>query len=61
MNEITEQERIKSFIKTRLDKEFGDDLIISFSKKELAKFCLEEIDKAFDYVEIAEFNQENGE
>ncbi len=45
------EQRIQSFMKSRLNKVFGDDLLLTFSKKELAKLCLKEIDYAFEIVD----------
>lgn len=45
--ELTKEQRIESFIETRL----GDcKEEIRFSKKELAEFCLQEIDNAIEMV-----------
>ena len=46
--ELTEEQRIESFIKTRLGN-FENKT--EFSKVELAKFCLQEIDYAINIVE----------
>lgn len=46
--ELTHEQRIESFISDRLS-DFDDDGAL-FTKKELAEFCLKEIDHAFDLV-----------
>ena len=46
--ELTEEQRIESFIETRLEGFVGE---VTFNKKELAKFCLKEIDIACKIVE----------
>ena len=45
--ELTEEQRIESFIGERLN-EFDDE--VKFTKKELAEFCLKEIDYAVSLV-----------
>lgn len=49
---LTKEERVNSFIETRLssieDKK-------KFTKKELAEFCLSEIDYAFDLVKLVDY------
>ena len=47
--ELTEEQRIESFIKTRL-QDFQDNIKFE-NKEEFAKFCLKEIDFAFDLLE----------
>jgi len=46
--ELTHEQRIESFISTRLS-DFEDDAAV-FTKKELAEFCLKEIDYACELV-----------
>ncbi len=47
--ELTEEQRIESFIKERL--EGFQDLIKFESKEEFAKFCIKEIDYVMDVIE----------
>ena len=46
--ELTHDQRIESFISDRLS-DFDDDGAL-FTKKELAEFCLKEIDRAIEIV-----------
>ena len=49
--ELTEEQRIESFIDTRLGSLFKDKEKEEFTKKELAEFCLKEIDFAAEIIE----------
>lgn len=52
MDELTEEERIKSYMNTRLKSIMGD--FREFSKRELAEFCLKEIDYALEVCETVD-------
>ena len=45
---LTHEQRIESFMKERISQ---DDVEITFTKKELAEFCLKEIDYAISMIE----------
>ena len=51
---LTEEQRIESFMKTRLN---DFDNLTTFSKKELARFILKEIDYACDWQVLNRKNQ----
>jgi len=48
--ELTEEQRVESFATERL-KNFKEDSKIEFTKKELAQFCIKEIDFAANIIE----------
>lgn len=55
--ELTQEQRVESFISDRIPSTMmcgGEDTIV-FTKKELAEFCLKEIDYAVELVKNTDF------